>query len=142
MQRTASKRTVPSTRPRESHSARARLRTGIGASFAAVLAVLGAACSSNGPTAEDARAWQAWTDQFVGVVCAHDESCGTAGGAACSETGYAAAEKAQCDAAVEFYVDNREKLEQCLHSYPTSCAIGPDAACPVIKGHAFETICK
>jgi hypothetical protein len=103
------------------------------------------ACGSEAkesPTAEDRAAWNQWAEGFVAKVCAHDDACGVPTGAACVESGDAAAAHASCDAAVSFYLANREKLNACTNSYPTSCAITPDQACPLLtKEHSFEELC-
>ena len=97
--------------------------------------------STGGPSANDRAAWKQWASSFVGAACAHDESCGTSPGAACVETGMAAADSASCDAAVAFYLANRTALDACIHPYPPACGPTPAEACPLTKDHPFESLC-
>ena len=78
---------------------------------------------------------------FVDKACAHDAACGVEVGAACTETGFAAADGASCDNAVRFYLSNRSALEACTAHYPVACPTTPDQACPLAKEHPFESLC-
>ena len=103
------------------------------------LAVLG--CSSDDDpdtiSAADRQSWQDWSYDFVSAVCDRDLTCGDSLGAACRETGYAAADSASCDAAVEFYLQHQDELEACLTSYPADCSVPSTEACPPTKGPAY-----
>lgn len=100
-------------------------------------------CSSSSDiTADDRAAWRRWSSDFVSAECNREMACGSNDGAACPETGQAAADKASCDAAVSFYLANRDKLEACIDPYPSSCDITADQACPELSGnHSFESLC-
>jgi hypothetical protein len=108
-----------------------------------LLACFLVACSSvpGGLTAADRADWKQWAETFVGAACNHDQACGVEVGAACYETGVAAADQASCDAAVAFYLAHRDELEACTLHYPPTCPLTPGQACPVIKDHPFESLC-
>jgi hypothetical protein len=101
------------------------------------------ACSGDvaGPTSTDRADWKQWAETFVGTSCNHDQACGIEVGAACYETGIAAAGQASCDGAVAFYLAHRDELEACTLHYPSTCPSTADQACPLLKDHPFESLC-
>jgi len=105
----------------------------------ATLVVCVTACSSDGVSEDDRKAWQTWSQSLVSVVCSQQKECG-GDEHTCLEVGGAAADGAQCDAAVEYYLANRAALEACIDDYPDDCSTLYEA-CPPLKGHDFEELC-